>query len=497
MFIKKYFTEMDENMKIIEFKNLLTEKKLLVDYKCDDVDILGVSYDSREIKENFLFYCKGKTFKEDYLIKAKENGAVCYISEKEYDVNMNCIIVSDIRKAMAYVSAHFYEYAFKDLEIIGITGTKGKTTVTYFLKSILDEHVHKKSAVISTVEVYTGSRCEEAHLTTPEAPFLHKLFKETKDNNFKTLTMEVTSQAYKTDRVLGVEFSHGMFLNISEDHISEAEHRDFKDYLSCKLELIKNSKDMIINKNSDCFDVIKSTCENYKKPYITYGDDDSCDYKYYNITKTISGFKFNVKSKNFNEVFEINMAGRFNVENATAAIAMASEIGIDLKNIKTGILTTNVIGRMNVFDKDGYTVIVDFAHNELSYTKLYESIKLDYPNRNIISLGGSVGGKALNRRKSFGKIVGAGSNHIVLTMDNPEYESVNDICLEMARYIPDTCTYEIIEDRKTAIEKVLENAKKGDVIVLLSKSEEEYQKIKDTFVYYESDLKIAKRLLSV
>ncbi len=480
-----------------KIKKLLEENNLLIDCKIDETFIEGISYDSREVKSNFLFFCKGANYKVEYLKKAIDSGAVCYISEKKYDSNINFLIVSDIRKAMALVSACFYNYAYKDLETVAITGTKGKTTVTYFIKNIIDEYINGKSAVISSIEVETGKRSEEAHLTTPEAPLLHELFYETKESGNKYLTMEVTSQAYKTSRVLGVHFSHGIFLNIAEDHISEAEHSDFYDYLGCKLELIKNVDDMLINKDMDFFETIESECKKNNVNYVTYGKDESSDFTYYNVEKCNEGFNFFVKTKNFDEEFSIKMSGRFNVENAVAAIAMASNMGIDLEIIKKGVENTVVKGRMNVFEKNGFTVIVDFAHNKFSFEKLFESVKADYPNRKIISLGGGTGGKAYKRREDFGRIVGKNSDFVVLTADDPQYEKVEDICDKIIKYLPEGTKYKVVPDRKTAVEEVINNAKPGDVILLLAKSEEEYQKINGECVYYESDLKIVKRMLDL
>ena len=379
---------MNLKMTLDEVMDLLIEAGIFVRImKTENTEIEYLSYDSRDIKNNTLFFCKGANYKEEYLNQAITKGAVCYVSEKEYSNTLSdYIIVTDIQRAMAVIAKAFYKNAYEDIETIGITGTK------------------------------------ESHLTTPEALQLEKLFYETKISNIKYLTMEVTSQAYKKDRVYGVKFKNGMFLNISEAHISDAEHQDFEDYFNCKLELIDNSNRMIINRDTDYFNIIIDRCKN--KEVITYGKDNKADYYYTNVEKTSSGFRFNVinEKKEYNSEFEITMQGRFNIENAVAAITMAKVLGVDDEAIKKGLIKTEVMGRMNVYEKDGITVIVDYAHNELSFTKLYESIKLDYPGRRIVSVGGGPGGKAYRRRKDFGVIVGQNSDYIYLTAEDPQFE---------------------------------------------------------------------------
>ena len=311
--------------------------------------------------------------------------------------------------------------------------------------------------------------------------------------------MEVTSQAYKTKRVENVKFKHGMFLNVSEDHISDAEHPDFNDYLSCKLKLIPNCIDMVINADMEEYEIVKNECIKNNIPYITYGSGEYADYKYYNIRKEKYGFIFTVENKEtgFKEDFKISMQGRFNVENAVAAIAMCKFLNVSNEAIKEGLYKTSVQGRMNVYEKDGVTVIVDYAHNRLSFTKLFESVKLDYPGRRIISLGGGPGNKAYKRRQDFGEIVGEGSDYIYLTAEDPQFETVENICKDIIKYLPKEVKYEIIEDRTLAVEKAIKRAVKGDVIVLLAKGEEDYQKVRGVFTYFESDIKIVKRLLGI
>ena len=482
---------LDKIFKVLEENNQIVRYSRNIDF--EKAELNHLSYNSKDIKEKTLFICKGKLFKAEYLLDAIKRGVTAYISETYYEEvpeNVAYLVVKDIREVMYLVSNLFYDFAWRDITTVGLTGTKGKTTTTYYLKNILNKHLNKRCAIISTIDTYTGITDEESHLTTPEAPDLHRLFHETKESNIPILVMEVASQGYKVKRVTGVTFDIGVFLNISEDHISDAEHPDFDDYLNCKLEFMRNVKTAIINRNTDFYEVVRDAASSAEK-IITYGTDDRADYYVSDIHKEGIYTVFTVNTDGYKKEFRTNMQGRFNVENALAAIVVAKQIGVSDEDIAYGIENTEVKGRMNVFEKDGITVIVDYAHNKLSFTKLYESLVLDYPERRIISVGGGPGGKAYARRKDFGQIVGKYSDYIYLTAEDPQFEEVKDICMDIASYI-DNGKYEIVEDRKEAVLKAFENAKQGDVIVLLAKGEETYQKVRGVFTPYESDLKLTE-----
>lgn len=308
-------------IKLLEDKNILREEKCNADTKIE-----FVSCDSRSVKPNTIFFCKGKHYKPEYLTQAINEGATIYVSEEKFeDVDLQYIIVNDIQKAMAIVAAEFYEYSFKDLITTGITGTKGKTTVTMFIKNILDEYTKSDTPLSCTIRYYTGITDEPAHNTTPEPIDLQRFFYEAKQTGAKYATMEISSQSYKRDRAYGVTFDNGIFINIVEDHISNVEHPTFEDYLHCKIQLLKNSKRAIINRNIDFFDVVYSECKG--KEIVTYGTDERADYYCTNIERLENGFRFDVicKEENYKQTFEINMLGRFNIENALAAITLAKQ----------------------------------------------------------------------------------------------------------------------------------------------------------------------------
>ena len=508
---------MNDSISIKQAVELLEQDGLLVGYDCPpqllEHRFSHLSYSSADVTPDTFFICKGATFKEEYLRDAIAKGAGVYLAQSLYEgVDCPHILVSDIRKAMSLVSIAFYQKAYRNFRVVGLTGTKGKTTTTYFMKNILDAFCRRnpqlcavqKSAVLSTVEVDTGIEHHEAHLTTPESPDLQRYFAQTRDSGLPFLTMEVSSQAYKLSRVYGMDFDIGMFLNIGEDHIGPLEHTDFEDYFSCKLQLMEHCRTAIVNREMDHAQRVLEHARAHAQRVLTFGkletadlDDDDC-WILRDIQKEEQGFTFTTSHGLAQDSWRIRMAGRFNVENALAAILAAKALGVDDQSIREGLLQNEVQGRMNLFEKDGVTVLVDYAHNFLSFQKLYESLKADYPGQRIVVVVGCPGGKAQLRRRDIGTLSGQNADYLYLTAEDPQFEDVRSICEEIASFVkPYGTPYEIIEDRAQAVEKAITTAQKGDVIVLAAKGEEVYQKVRGEYVYYESDLAIAKRLLSV
>lgn len=508
---------MNDSISIKQALELLEQDGLLVGYDCPpqllEHRFSHLSYSSADVTPDTFFICKGAAFKEEYLRDAIAKGAGVYLAQSLYEgVDCPHILVSDIRKAMSLVSIAFYQKAYQNFRVVGLTGTKGKTTTTYFMKNILDAFCRRnpqlcaaqKSAVLSTVEVDTGIEHHEAHLTTPESPDLQRYFAQTRDSGLPFLTMEVSSQAYKLSRVYGMDFDIGMFLNIGEDHIGPLEHTDFEDYFSCKLQLMEHCRTAIVNREMDHAQRVLEHARAHAQRVLTFGkletadlDDDDC-WILRDIQKEEQGFTFTTSHGLAQDSWRIRMAGRFNVENALAAILAAKVLGVDDQSIREGLLQNEVQGRMNLFEKDGVTVLVDYAHNFLSFQKLYESLKADYPGQRIVVVVGCPGGKAQLRRRDIGTLSGQNADYLYLTAEDPQFEDVRSICEEIASFVkPYGTPYEIIEDRAQAVEKAITTAQKGDVVVLAAKGEEVYQKVRGEYVYYESDLAIAKRLLSV
>ena len=321
--LEKYLKELKE-------KDLILNYQDLVDYLNEK--IYGISCNSIEVVKNSIFICKGNNFKEDYLKDAVKKGAIFYISEKEYDVNIPCILVSNVRKALAIASNIFYEDAKDSLNIIGLTGTKGKSTTAYYIKYILDEYAKENgmhdTGIISSINTYDGKFNDYSLLTTPESIEIHSRFYNMKESGIKNAVMEVSSQALKFDRVYGIKYKVGVFLNISEDHISPLEHHDFEDYFSSKLKLFSLCENACVNLDSDFSDRILNTAKKSCNVVTFSMKDEKADIYAYDIRKEGFSTYFKVKCDKFDREFVLNMPGIFNIENALAAISTAYILNI-------------------------------------------------------------------------------------------------------------------------------------------------------------------------
>lgn len=434
-----------------------------------------LSYDSRDVVPGTLFFCKGASFKKEYLEAAIKRGASAYVSETDYNVSIPCIKVDNIRVAMADMANEFYEFAWKAYPTIGITGSKGKSSTLYFIKSIF-EAAEKNMAFLSTIDTYDGIESFESHLTTPEALELHHHFANAKAAKVDAFAMEVSSQGLKYDRTRGVIYTIGVFLNFGSDHIGEGEHTDIEDYFSSKLKLMSQCKVAIINKESDRFMQI----------YEAAKASPICE-------KIIT---FSAKEDEFN--YQLSIPGSFNIENGLAAVAIAKELGISDEAIKEGLAKASVPGRMEVFEnKDKEIVcIVDYAHSILSFEKLFSAVKEMYPGWRIESLFGCPGGKGLQRRVDLPKTASKYADFVWVTEEDPGLEDANEICnIVKAELDKCGCPGKIVVDRDEAIKEAITTAKPKTVIVLTGKGREEYMHRGAEYVPFTSETTQVERLL--
>lgn len=485
------------------YMQTLDEAGLLTDYSIDDetLAVESVTYDSKETQEYTLFACKGAAFRKEYLDEAVARGIAAYMSEMRYETErpVSFLIVSDIRRAMAVAADLFYDRAYEKLSLIGITGTKGKSTTAFYIRYILDEYLQargeKPSAIVSSIDIFDGRIMKPARLTTPEAFELHRHFDNAVQSGIRFFEMEVSSQAFKYQRVEGVKFDTGVFLNISEDHISPNEHSDFEDYFSAKLKLFRQCRRAVVNLNSDYLDRVLSAAGE-SQSLATFGCYKEADYCGYDIKKAGNEIRFTVKCRNFDQEFALTMPGLFNVENALAAIAVCDGYGIPPEIIKKGLYKARSRGRMEIFESGSgdKTVIVDFAHNKLSFQKLYESVLEEYPGRRIITVFGCPGDRAVNRRKELGELAGRYSGRIYLTADDPGSEAVSDISREIEQHTGGA-DCRLVEDRITAIREAITDAMPGSVVLILGKGSEAYQKIGSEYIPYKPDSYWAEHFL--
>ena len=319
---------------IKDFIELFEKNSILTEHNCnEELSVEMISYNSMEIQENTLFFCKGAHFKEQFLFDALNKGAVAYVSEKKYDTDAPCILVSDIRKSM-YLSANFfYDNVWDKLNLVGITGTKGKTTTTYLVKSIL-EAAGIKTGLIGTIESIIGDKHIPSVNTTPESFVVQEMFAEMVKAGLDAVVMEVSSQALMLHRVSGFTFDIGVFTNLEPDHIGTNEHKDFDDYMHCKSLLFQQCKKGIFNGDSEHLEgILKGhTCD-----VETFGYGEENDLRATNIEllneKGALGVKYHANGLVDYDV-EVNVPGSFSVYNSLTAIAICHHFGVEEDAIK-------------------------------------------------------------------------------------------------------------------------------------------------------------------
>ncbi|MBQ9827944.1 MAG: UDP-N-acetylmuramoyl-L-alanyl-D-glutamate--2,6-diaminopimelate ligase [Lachnospiraceae bacterium] len=463
-----------------------------------DMPVEGLTYNSKAAGDGTLFVCKGAAFKEDYLKEAVSRGACLYVSEQPYDVSVPGIITNNVRKAMTVLGNLYYGRPWEDLRITGITGTKGKTSAVYYQKAVFDNYEEetggRESGITSSIDYYDGITKEESHNTTPEAMELLRLIRNAVDSGLDLFEMEVSSQALKYDRVEGVTYDVGVFMNISTDHISPVEHTDFEDYFASKLRLFEITKTAVINAGSDHFARILAEAGKCEK-VVVFGTQPWCDVYGYDIRKEESCIRFRVRTDSFDEEFMLTMPGLFNVENALAAIAVSKELGIPVKNMKAGLEKARVAGRMELYtSKDGIiNAIVDYAHNRLSFEKLFSSVRKEYPGYRVVAVFGSAGGKAFSRRRDLGEVSAKYMDKVFLTEEDPGKEPPEQTMEDIAKYIrPAGTDHVMIADREEAIIAALDEHDVKTVYLVLGKGAETTEKIGTEYVTYPTDVDIVK-----
>ncbi len=502
-------------VKTVDFAEALKREGLLVyfhDAGGANDEIKGVTYNSKEVKEDWLFVVKGAHFKEQYLRDALDSGAACFVreaSEKPGDLpDSTGIYVSDIRKAMPVIGETFYGRLCDRLHMIGITGTKGKSTTAYFVRHILDEWMEAqgkpRTAICSSIENYDGVIDEESHLTTPEILELYHHMDNALSSDISYMTMEVSSQGLKYDRVDGISFDVGTFLNIGRDHISDVEHPDFDDYLESKLKIFPHLKKACINLDCDQQERIRKASE--ACPYvITFSQhDESANVYGYDVVSDEGKVSFSVRvsdiegTEDLNERIELGIFGTINVEDALAAISLSLLLGVPMEYIREGLRTATVPGRMEVFrSEDGKKIaIVDYAHNKISYERFFETIREEFPDKKIMIVFGSAGCKAIQRREELGTLAGENCTYSIITEEDFGEEDVNKICREIGDFVGKAGgRYEIVTDREEAVRKAITLMDDDTILFIPGKGRE--TRLKRGLVYEDclSDVDLVRKYL--
>jgi UDP-N-acetylmuramoyl-L-alanyl-D-glutamate--2,6-diaminopimelate ligase len=457
------------------------------DYECikgsAEVGVSEVVNDSRKITKDCLFICiKGANFDgHDAAADAVAKGAAVLVVSHDIDIpedsKVTIIKVEDTRYAMAFISANYFGNPADSMKIIGVTGTKGKTTTAYFVKYIL-EHAGFKVGLVGTIEAIIGDKVIPASNTTPESFTLQKYFKEMKDAGCQVVVMEASSQGFMLHRTQGFVFDYGIFTNIEPDHIGPNEHSSFEDYLNCKAMLFKQCKVGIVNCDDKHWQQVTKdhTCK-----LETYGFNDSADLKASNLQLVTGagflGIKFNVSGL-LNMEIETDIPGKFSAYNALTAIAICRHFGVKEDDIKQALIGAKVKGRIEMVKvSDDFTLMIDYAHNAMALESLLTTLREYNPNR-LVCLFGCGGNRSKLRRYEMGEVSGKLADLTIITSDNPRFEKPQDIIDDIKIGIGKTDgKYVEICDRKQAIKYAIEHGQKGDIIVLAGKGHEDYQEI--------------------
>ncbi len=459
--------------------------------KDSDPEIKSLTYDSRKAGKGSLFVCiKGANSDgHDFIPDVIKAGTGVIVTEREVYADLpeevTEVRVSDTRLALALLSAAWFSHPAEKLKVIGVTGTKGKTTTTYLIKNIL-ERSGIKTGLIGTIETIIGDRHIPSKNTTPESFVLQETFKEMADSGIEAVVMEVSSQALMMKRTEGFIFDTGVFTNIEPDHIGPNEHKDFEDYLHCKSLLFSQCKNAVLNGDDKH---LKEILDGRKEPFKTFGLNkkntlgQDNDYTACNIelikTPGSLGVRFDIEGIKNIEGIEIPTPGDFSVYNGLAA-AVTSSIYVESDSaLKAGLKEAKVKGRIeSVHVSDEFSLIIDYAHNAMALKSLLLSLRKYDPGR-LVTVFGCGGNRDRNRRFEMGEVSGRYSDFTVITSDNPRFEEPSAIIDDIETGIKKTDgKYVKVEDRKEAIAYAIDNALPGDLIILAGKGHEDYQEIK-------------------
>ncbi|MCR5293777.1 MAG: UDP-N-acetylmuramoyl-L-alanyl-D-glutamate--2,6-diaminopimelate ligase [Lachnospiraceae bacterium] len=472
--------------------------------------VSAIVFDSRKAAPGCLFVCIAGTVSDGhrYIQDVIAKGASVILvqedhiggweeeaeEEEGYEIPDGVALVSapDTRKALAAVSAVWFDYPSEKIRVIGITGTKGKTTTTYMVKSILDS-AGIPSGLIGTIEILTGKRQIPASHTTPESYLVQQYLAEMVEAGMKACVMEVSSQALKMNRTAGISFELGVFTNLSEDHIGPNEHEDFEDYRHCKSLLFSQSREAIVNLDDENAPYMMNAAA---CPVRTYGiDSERADIRAVSITPFREGGKLGVVFETEGDIHfpvKLYLPGRFSVYNALTAISICRHFGVSGEKIQEALLSARAKGRVELLHvSDDFTLMIDYAHNAMALKSLLSALRV-YKPRRLICVFGCGGNRDRNRRFDMGETSGLMSDYTIITSDNPRFEEPEAIIEDIRSGIEKTDgAYTAIIDRKEAIRYAIQHGEPGDIIIIAGKGHEDYQEIKG--VKYPMDDRVLVR----
>lgn len=463
----------------------LTELVKEMTYECVqgnvDREITTLVYDSRKVEKDSVFVCISGAVRDahDFAEEVAEKGVAVLIVEKDVKVpeSVTVLKVENTRLALAQTSAAYFGHPARELTTIGITGTKGKTTATYMVRSILEASGFK-TGLIGTIETVIGEETIPSSNTTPESYVVQETFRKMADAGCKCVVMEVSSQGLMLHRVAGFVFDYGIFTNLEPDHIGPNEHKDLADYIYCKSLLFRQCKTGIFNGDDSHLEEILQghTCE-----VETYGFSDGLDIRAENVQLMDKGGTLGVSyhmSGKLDMDVEIDIPGKFSVYNSMAAIAICRHFGVKKDAILSSLAQVRVKGRVEILPVSSkFTLMIDYAHNAMSLNSLLTTLR-EYRPKRLVCLFGCGGNRSRDRRFEMGEVSSKLADLTIVTSDNPRREKPEDILADIVTGVKKADgEYVTIIDRREAIRYAIENAREGDVIVLAGKGHEDYQEI--------------------
>ncbi|MCI1931353.1 MAG: UDP-N-acetylmuramoyl-L-alanyl-D-glutamate--2,6-diaminopimelate ligase [Clostridia bacterium] len=470
----------------MKIRDLLESEKYELLKGSEDFNIEDVEYDSRNVKEGSLFVCITgfKTDGHKYIDSAVKNGAKALCVEKDVSIpeGITCVKVENCRHALAVMADNFYDHPSRKLNLIGVTGTNGKTTTTYLIKNILEQLGHK-TGVIGTIGNCIGDKMLHAERTTPESLEIQELFNEMYKEGVKDVTMEVSSHSLDLHRVDGCDFDLGLFTNLTEDHLDY--HKTMENYKKAKGILFGMCKNSVINIDDAAGEYMISVS---KGKVLTTGiDNEEAQLRAVNVKMTSGGVEFDAVYKNEKHHIVYHVPGKFSVYNALAAIGAGIMMNVPFEDIVSGLENVKgVKGRFQpIKTQDGVTAIVDYSHTPDSLENMLKTAK-EFVKGRIITVFGCGGDRDKMKRPIMGEIGGRLSDFCIITSDNPRSEEpaaiVDDVEVGMKKT---DCPYEKIVDRREAIYKAINMAKPGDFVAVAGKGHEDYQIFADKTIHFD------------
>lgn len=470
--------------------------------KVQDFTVSGLTYDSRKVKDGYVFFAI-KGYKEDgkqYIPKAIENGAKAIITDKDSvsgleikDINISG--VDDVRKVMAQMAYEYYEKPTEKIKLIGVTGTNGKTTITYLLKHIF-ETAGYKCGLVGTIDYLTGISKTESRLTTPDSIEINMMLKEMLDTGIEYCFMEVSSIALVLHRVYGQKFSAGVFTNLTSEHLDL--HKNMENYFEAKKILFGylDSSAFAVSNYDDEYG--KRILSGTKAGKVSYAMKSDADFKAVNEKISMEGISFDIVCKEGKYKFDTKLTGRFNVYNILAAVSLARSMNIEFETIRKAISSFGAVnGRFNKIElpNKAYAVI-DYSHTSDSLKNAVESAieirNMSGGKGRVITIFGCGGNKDKTKRPVMGEIATSLSDYSIITSDNPRFEEPMDIINEILSGVKTKDNFEIDANREQAIKRGIEISKSDDIILICGKGHESYQEVKGVKSHFDDKEMVEK-----